>query len=346
MKLIIADDSAVIRAILDQNLARIGGFEVIASVSNGRRAINSSRSERPDAIISDIDMPELDGISALKTLAGELHIPVLILSEDASAKTVAVQAGASAFLVKPALSAYNEQFFSLLTGTLSKIASSSNTCSCGSAPEQACATSAKPGAYKILCIGASTGGPSAVAEVLQGLGPHFPLPVLYTQHIEVGADKNMAKWFDSTCQNITVALAQDGDETVPGKVYMAPADHHLSIDFVKPNGRAVLRVSDEEPERFLRPAVNKLFRSAAKHYKKACLSVLLTGMGRDGAEGCKAIRDAGGWTIAEDKSTCAVFGMPAAAIEIGGACEVLPRNQIAGRICQLVRSPSSLGAVP
>ena len=121
-----------------------------------------------------------------------------------------------------------------------------------------------------------------------------------------------------------------------GNVYMAPADTHLVIDYVKSNGNPILKLSDEAPERFLRPAVNKLFRSAAQFYKKSCLAVLLTGMGRDGADGCKEIVKKGGWTIAEDKSTCAVFGMPAAAIEVGSAKEILPRGEIAKRILELV----------
>ena len=172
--------------------------------------------------------------------------------------------------------------------------------------------------------------------MLRGLGRGFPLPILYTQHIEVGADRNLADWLDGTCDNLTVRLARDGEEALPGIVYMAPADRHLVIDFVRGNSHPVLRISSEPPERFLRPAVNMLFRSAARLYKKSCLAVLLTGMGRDGAEGCKLIRESGGWTLVEDESTCAVFGMPAAAIELGGACEVLPRGELAGRILELV----------
>ncbi|MBO4387713.1 MAG: chemotaxis protein CheB, partial [Treponema sp.] len=189
----------------------------------------------------------------------------------------------------------------------------------------------------VLCIGASTGGPSAVSEVLSGLGNNFPLPVLYTQHIEVEADKKLAQWLSSTCKNIPVSIAKDGEEAKSGHVYMAPAETHLVIDYVKSNGTPVLHLSHEEPERFLRPAVNKLFRSAAQFYKKDCLAVLLTGMGMDGADGCKEICANGGWTIVEDKSTCAVFGMPAAAIEAGGAKEVLPRGSIAKRVLELVK---------
>ena len=171
---------------------------------------------------------------------------------------------------------------------------------------------------------------------MQGLGKDFPIPILYAQHIDTGADKNMADWFSSVCHDIQIKLAENGEEAKAGFVYMAPADKHLVIDYVRPNGNPVLRLSDDEPERFLRPAVNKLFRSAARYYRNHCLALLLTGMGADGAEGCKEICDNGGWTIAEDRSTCAVFGMPAAAIALGGAKEVLPRPEISKRILELV----------
>ena len=332
MKIIIADDSAVIRAILDQNLNKYPNIEIIAAVSNGRRAIQAARSERPDVVISDVDMPEMNGFEALKVFSKELHVPVLILSESDSERITAKQAGADEFMIKPKPGQFSTDFFDKLINNLKKIATPT---SCMSDSEKNHLSTEMKGSYKILCLGASTGGPSAVAEVLSGLGKNFPLPILYVQHIEIGSDKTMADWFSSVCRDIHVTLATNGEEAKPGYVYMAPADKHLVIDYVKSNGHPILSLSDEEPERFLRPAVNKLFRSAAQFYKKTCLAVLLTGMGRDGADGCKQITDKGGWTIVEDKSTCAVFGMPEAAIQVGGAKEILPRGEIAKRIISL-----------
>ncbi len=341
MKLIIADDSAVVRAILDQKLTKMDGMEIIASVSNGRRAIDAAKGERPDAVISDIDMPEMDGLEATKFLAKSMRIPVILMAEDSSKAIAAKAAGATEFMIKPRVNEYGNAFFDDLMERLESIASLSNH-----PDSDGRGSKIRPfRGYRILCIGASTGGPTAVAEVLKGLGRNFPLPILYAQHIEVGADRNLVEWLDGTCGNLTVRLSRDGEEALPGVVYMAPADRHLVIDFVKGNSHPVLRISDEPPERFLRPAVNMLFRSAARLYGKSCLAVLLTGMGRDGAEGCKLIRDNGGWTIVEDKSTCAVFGMPAAAIELGGASEVYPRDEIASRILDLVGGEGVRGAV-
>ncbi|MBQ3669971.1 MAG: chemotaxis protein CheB [Treponema sp.] len=335
MNIIIADDSAVIRAILEQNLKKNDEVSIMASVSNGRRALESARTMECDAVVTDIDMPEMDGIEATKAITSELHIPVIVLSEDTEKRIQAKHAGAAEFIEKPSLDKYDGEFFASILETLKKAVKSGVTHHMKKADSNAERTLCGFIPFKVLCIGASTGGPSAVSEVLQGLGEDFPLPVLYAQHIDVGADKNMVDWFNTVCPNISIKLAEDGEEAMPGTVYMAPADTHLVVDYASASGRPVLKISDEKPERFLRPAVNKLFRSAAAQYRKSCLAVLLTGMGRDGAEGCKAICDAGGWTIAEDKSTCTVFGMPAAAIELDAACEVLPRGEIPGRLLEL-----------
>lgn len=339
MKIMIADASAIVRTILEQNLAEYPEIKIVSSVSNGTKLMNSVQNENADAIIIDLGLPGIDELDILHTLGKMMRLPLLVFAGDQAAGLKATSSGAKEFILKPALSSYDKAFFDSIVEKLKKISSVPKRSAKNTekqTPEQAKNEKSRQ-AFKVLCIGASTGGPSAVSEVLSGLGSNFPLPVLYTQHVEIGADKNLAEWLSGTCRNIEVTLAKDGEEAKAGHVYMAPADTHLVIDYVKPNGTPVLRLSSEAPERFLRPAVNKLFRSAAQFYKKSCLAVLLTGMGMDGADGCKEICSNGGWTIVEDKSTCAVFGMPAAAIEAGGAREVLPRGDISGRILELVK---------
>ena len=333
---LIVDDSAISRGIFAKALTESGRFEIVAMVSNGRKAVDYCKTHNVDLVLTDYEMPEMNGVEATKIIYGEYGIPVCIYSDDSSKRIDAIEAGAFLFHLKPSFSTYSEQlmaaFIEKLLVTLSQLPPvrkrnfDNNTDGKN-----------KRYGFEILCIGASTGGPTAVEAVLKGLGSNFPLPILYVQHIDSGADEKMALWFNKVCPNTPLVLAKDGQIAERGKVYMAPADTHLEIDHIQKDGRPVLHLSDEPPERFLKPAVNKLFRSAAYHYKKNCLAVLLTGMGRDGAEGCKEIIDKGGYTIVEDKSTCTVFGMPAAAIEMHAASMVYPRDIIADKILGLVR---------
>ena len=342
IKVLIVDDSAIARGIFEKAFSQTDSFTVAGMVSNGRKAVDFCRENDVDLVITDYDMPELNGIEATKIITKELGISVCIYGEDPHLKADALAAGALLYEIKPNFSSFSSQgmvlFIQKITETIKK------SCSCKTSHQHKEAEIKQDSSkqyypwhrYKILCIGASTGGPTAVQEVLKGLGKNFPLPILYVQHIDIGSDQKMVNWFNMTCPDTPMELARDGQVAKKGHVYMAPADKHLVLDFINKNDEPVLKLSDEPPERFLKPAVNKLFRSAANLYEKQCLAVLLTGMGRDGAEGCKDIVDKGGYTIVEDKSTCAVFGMPAAAIELEAAKKVCPRGLIAKEILELV----------
>ena len=326
MRIMIADDSAVVRTIISQNFAKNKDINIIASVSNCQKLLNNIKVENPHVIICGNETSDEDEKEALNTIINKYNIPVLILEQSNNDSTPFL-AKLTDSIIKPKLKEYNQEFFTKLLQKLNSLL------------ELKPLSENKNTSYKkikVLCIGASTGGPTAVSELLSGLGNNFPLPVLYTQHIEIEKDKALVDWLNEVCKNVKVKLAEDGEEAKAGTVYMAPADRHLVISHESQFGNPVLKISDEEPERYLRPAVNKLFKSAAEIYKDSVLAVLLTGMGADGANGCKEICENGGWTIVEDKSTCAVFGMPAAAIEMGAAKEVLPRAEIAKRILQMV----------
>ncbi len=345
IKVLIADDSAIARGIFEKAFKAASDFEIAGSVSNGRKAVDFCRSNDVDLLVTDYDMPEINGVEAARIITKELGIPVCIYSEDNSAKADALEAGAILYEIKPSFSSFSSQsmvlFIQKITETMHKKYPSgiSRHHHQQENHDEAVEMAYPAHTYKILCIGASTGGPTAVQEVLKGLGKNFPLPILYVQHIDQGSDQKMVSWFNATCPDTPMEMAKDGQIAQKGHVYMAPADRHLVIDFINKEGKPVLKLSDEPPERFLKPAVNKLFRSAASLYEKHCLAVLLTGMGRDGAEGCKEIVDKGGYTIVEDKSTCAVFGMPAAAIELDAASRVSPRRIIAREILMLVPKP-------
>ena len=341
LRVLIVDDSYITRGLFEKAFIS-NNFEIAGMVSNGRKAVDFCREQKVDAVISDYDMPEMNGIEASKIIIHELGIPMVIYSDNFSLRSDVLAAGA-AFEKKPSLQSFDESSLKSFTENVRSSVEKLINSGSGSSAERTSETTHQekdiifPGEdYKVLCIGASTGGPTAVQEVLSGLGSNFPLPILYTQHIDVGADEKMVRWFNQVCPNVPMSIAKDGQIAQPGHAYMAPAEKHLVIDYIK-NDMPVLKLSDEPPERFLRPAVNKLFRSAAKHYKKSCLALLLTGMGQDGAEGCKEIVDAGGYTICEAESTCTVFGMPSAAIELGAATRVLPRGNIARAVIKMIR---------
>ncbi len=330
---VIADDSAIIRGLLEKAFKSESDFEVKETVSNGRKLLDAAKLHAPDLVVSDIDMPEMDGLEAGRMIVSEVGSALVIFSEEKGMKAQALDAGAILFEVKPVLSELrNEMLKSFIARIREKLLKN------GIRPHRRDVEPEKHesfSSYKILCIGASTGGPTAVQTVLSNLGKNFSLPIVYVQHLDVGADVKMVNWFNSSCPNVSVELAKDGQEAYMGHVYLAPAERHLVIGSISPSGNPILKLSDEPEERFLRPAVNKLFRSAAKLYGSSCLAILMTGMGRDGADGCQMIVENGGHTIVEDKSTCAVFGMPAAAIEQNAANEILPRDKIARRILTL-----------
>lgn len=327
MRIMLADDSAVVRTIISQNFSKNENLNIIASVSTCQKLLTNITIENPDVIICGNDTSDENEKVALNTIINKFNIPVLIL-EDSENNNPFI-AKLTERITKPKLREYNQDFFDKLIQKLNTLMELK--------PLSELKNKTNDKKIKLLCIGASTGGPTAVSELLSGLGNNFPLPILYTQHIEVQKDKPLVDWLNNVCKNITVKLAEDGEEAKAGIVYMAPADRHLVISHESNFGKPVLKISDDEPERYLRPAVNKLFNSAAEIYKDTVLAVLLTGMGADGANGCKKICDNGGWTIVEDKSTCAVFGMPAAAIDLGAAKEILPRPAISKRILELVK---------
>ena len=338
IRTIIVDDSAITRGVFEKAFKSDNDFEVIALLSNGRKALDYCSEHDVDLVLSDFDMPEMDGVEEASLISQNFDIPIVIYSENPEIRDRVLDAGAILFMNKPDLTSYSSKnmsdFISKIKSTVLKKLENRDKKS-SDRDEIVERKTASGNGFKVLCIGASTGGPTAVQEVLRGLGNNFPVPILYAQHIDIGADEKMVRWFNQECPNTPMSLAKDGQEALSGHVYMAPADMHLVVDYVKDNGNPVLKISNEPPERFLRPAVNKLFRSAAHLYKKDCIAVLLTGMGRDGAEGCKEIVDNGGFTIAEDKSTCAVFGMPAAAIELDAASKILPRDRISKYILSL-----------
>ena len=189
--------------------------------------------------------------------------------------------------------------------------------------------------FQALCIGVSTGGPTTIMELLNGLGSSFPVPIFITQHLDGNFDKNLIEWLQNNV-SLPIHFAQDNQIPKNGHVYFTPADVHLT--FKKEQNEIVMHFNHDEPVNYLRPAVDKMFDSAAQVFGSKCIAVLLTGMGNDGAEGCVHIKKVGGYTIAQDEKSCVVFGMPKAAIEAGGIDIILNLSEIAPYLKKLVKT--------
>ena len=348
IRVLVVDDSAVIRTLLKRSLAKDPRIEIVGEAYDGQGAIEQNRLLKPDVITMDIYMPVMDGIEATKRIMQEQPAAIMIFSTEDSARMgyAALEAGAVDMLKKPGLTNFSPDFYRQFierivavterghktpvfakrtAGTLpfAKPAVSSGA---QSIPTRV-VTPVAAGSKDLLVIGASTGGPVAVQNVLSKIGRDFPYPILITQHIDSAFDKHYASWLADTT-GMDVTLAQDNGVVVPGKVYIAPANYHLVVSGRSAAGY-VTGLVDEPPMNYLRPAVDYLFTSAAKVAGSRCIAVLLTGMGRDGANGCADIYKSGGYTIAEAEETCVVFGMPKAAIDLGAASSVLPVYEIA-----------------
>jgi two-component system, chemotaxis family, protein-glutamate methylesterase/glutaminase len=191
----------------------------------------------------------------------------------------------------------------------------------------------------IVAIGASTGGPPAVLQILSGLSNAFPAPILMVQHISAGFTVAFAEWL-ATASGLPVHVAQDGATPLPGHVYVAPDDRHLLV-----GPRSEIETTRDDPHNGLRPSAGILFRSVAERFGRRAIGVLLTGMGRDGAEELKLMADQGALTVAQDEESCVVFGMPAEAIRLGAAKFVLPPHKIAELLTTAVRRGASKGSI-
>lgn len=334
IKVLIVDDSAVIRTMVKQILLRSSEIEVVGEAGDGEKAVHEARILKPDVIIMDINMPTMDGLEATKQIMKNTPTAILMFTTEDVARVGyrALEYGAVDIIPKPDLSKVTSVFYSFFLTKIISVAGAKTRSSPAVKKYEIPHTSSN---YEVFCIGASTGGPVAVQKVLKGLSANFPVPILIAQHIDKSFDFHYASWLSET-SGIPVKLANDGESPVPGQAYVAPADKHMIVEKSGSDGKAVLRLTLDPPVHFLRPAVDKLFFSASEVYGKKCIAVLLTGMGKDGAEGCRIIKLSGGYTIAESEETCVVFGMPKAAIDAGAITEIVDLHDICTRVSSII----------
>lgn len=328
MRILIVDDSALIRNIVKSLFEGENDIELAGEATNGEAAIEKVKELEPDIVLMDINMPILNGLDATKRLMEEHPVPICIFSNevDSDLTVRALGLGALDAIRKPDIDKMNDPDF--LKEFLSRLRSMSRAHLPRSRQQLQGGVRTEQRMFDAVVIGASTGGPAALKELLGRIPGDFPLGIALVQHIEDRFDHSFADWLN-TQTALAVRLAREGDRFSPGSVLVAPGGRHL----VCREGR--LSFDDGPKIVNQRPAVDALFTSAARVFKKRLFSVLLTGMGTDGADGSVAIKAAGGITLVQDEATSTIFGMPKAAIDRGGASQVLPLNEIPGVMISL-----------
>ncbi|MBP2654933.1 MAG: response regulator receiver modulated CheB methylesterase [Firmicutes bacterium] len=341
IKIIVVDDSAFMRKVLSDLFAAEMDFTVVDVARNGQEAIDKVKLLKPDVVTLDVEMPVLDGISALEVIMREVPTPVVMVSsltkDGADATIRALENGAVDFVAKSAGPISN------IDNIRTEIVAKCRAAARANVNKLQKFQAVRPPAseYKlspsfsvavkeqIVAIGTSTGGPRALQELVTRLPGNLPCGVVIVQHMPPGFTKSLANRLDSLCA-LSVKEAEHNDVVKPGSVLIAPGDYHMTVE--RDGTRTVVKLNQGPPIGSHRPSVNPLMESVAKIYGSLATGVILTGMGSDGARGMQEIKQSGGYTIAEDQSTTVVFGMPKSAIELGIIDKVVPLPAIASEI--------------
>lgn len=345
-RILVAEDSSTARELLVAILRTEPGFEVVGEARNGEEAVEMTCRLRPHVVTMDGRMPVLDGLGATKRIMIHCPTPVVIVTAslepgDVEASMRALRAGALAIVAKPP--APQDGGFDVARRELiDTVRSMSQVRVVRHWPERAARPAVAPdGAEadrrgRVLAIAASTGGPAAIQSILAALPGEFPAPVLVVQHIARGFAPGLVSWLDGSTP-LGVHIASDGEPLRPGVAYFAPDDRHLGVGWQGKvaGGTGAIRLSEEAPVDGFRPSASFLFRSVAEGFGRAAVCAVLTGMGRDGVEGLRVVRERGGRVVAQAEEGCVVYGMPRAAAEAGLADEVLPLDGIASRLIRM-----------
>ena len=346
IRVVVVDDSALVRGLLTEIINRQPDMQCVGAAADPLAARELIRTVNPDVITLDVEMPRMDGIDFLARLMRLRPTPVVMVStlteRGAEVTLRALELGAVDFVSKPKIGVA-EGLQRLADDITEKIRIAARAqVRRTPAPEAAAAVQAaaprptmgRLSTEKLIFIGASTGGTEATKAVLMELPADSPA-ILITQHMPPGFTTSYAKRLDSLCQ-LHVKEAVDGERVLPGCAYLAPGGLHLSVE--RSGANYLARVRDGEAVNRHKPSVEVLFESAARVVGPNALGVMLTGMGADGAQAMRAMRDAGSYNVCQDEATCVVFGMPREAIARGAAHEVLPLSRIAGALMARLRS--------
>ncbi len=349
ISVLVAESSAVIRSVLKEIVLKSKKLSWVGEVSSYNDLRTSSSSSKSNVIVTDKSIFDADRSSSLADYCHTSEIPTIIFTNPGekpyySSKNIK-------FLDRPEFISFSSSKLDEYARYLEQeILDIKCNLLLENHPTSIIATVNEDGSlvrqlhsvsdefstrkYKAVLVGVSTGGPGALLELLKGIGKGFPLPIFITQHIDSIFDKNLINWLSSEAK-VSVQLAENNIKPLPGHVYFAPSDEHLTfIPYPEDDYHMIL--NHDAPVNFLRPAVDKMFESGASVFGRNCIAVILTGMGADGAKECLHLKKLGAYTITQDESSSVIYGMPKAAYEMGGSCEVLPLNQIPQRLWNLV----------
>jgi two-component system chemotaxis response regulator CheB len=360
IKVLVIDDSPFVRQSISMMISETSHIEVMASVHGGLEAIKFLEKETPDVITLDIEMPEMNGFTFLAWLMKNHPLPVLVISSRSDNQNVfkALELGALEFIPKPGAAATLE-LLNLKDELIRKIEIISkvpkNTiqkqASIYTLPPQETPVKERPrplpalpetlqrsqkrGGISLVVIGASTGGPAALQMVISSLPADLNIPIVIVQHMPPNFTRSFAQRLD-TLSKLRVKEAEEGDLIQGGWVYIAPGGNHVTVSSV-PQGNRLSLSQKEAGDRYV-PSIDKTMLSAAAIYGKGVLGIILTGMGNDGAEGIKKIKEAGGITLAESEETAVVYGMPRVPVQLGVIDKIVPINQMADQLIRICRS--------
>ena len=340
-RVMLCDDSAVIRGAIARMLAEDPEIEVVAKTANGQEAVNAIRSARADVVVLDIEMPVMDGMTALPLLLRvDAGVKVIMAStlttRGADIAMRALRLGAADYIPKPSSigTVGDDGFRRELLEKVKGLARQRRRVAQAARVSPPALRPAPPLPARLLAVGSSTGGPQALFTLVQGLGRSLSVPVVMTQHMPATFTPILAEHL-TRLGFMPCSEARDGEALVPGRIYLAPGDKHLLVEGNRSALRA--RLTQDPPENFCRPSVDPMLRSAAAACEGRVLIAMLTGMGRDGTEGTRRVVEAGGAAIAQDEATSVVWGMPGAVAQAGLCHAILPLPKIAPRLLEMLK---------
>ena len=343
IKVLVVEDSTVVRDFLVHVLCADPDIHVVGTAADGEEALEAVERRRPDVITMDIHMPKMDGLEATRRIMETHPTPIVIVSGSTDPREVAttfnaMEAGALAILRRPAGFGHPEHEATArelvqtvrLMSEVKVVRRWARVRHEAEVPGPGAAgLGHAPGKVKVVALGASTGGPPVLQTILAALPKNFPAPVLIVQHMAAGFIQGFIEWLAQSSR-LPIHLAAHGEQILPGHVYVAPDEFQMKVE----RGGSIV-LARGAPENGLRPSVSCLFRSLAEVYGDEAVAGLLTGMGRDGAEELKLLKDAGAVTFAQDKASSVVHGMPGEAIKLDAATLVLPPEKIAATLAGL-----------